>query len=409
MDNPAATQPDISQMSDDEIMAMSAPPAVVEVISDAASSGSQSTEITTEEQTAAVEPNTTTTSTTEEEVEGDESTNKVDQKTGKDPVKDAKVAGNEVDNKGDASATSGKETQTTTEQTQEQKKDVTTSAKPEAEAVDHKAFYEAIVKPFKANGKMVAPKNAEEAIQLMQMGANYTRKMQDLAPYRKAGMMLENNGLLDDGKLSYLIDLHNKNPEAIKKLIQESGYDVMNHDPEEKVNYQPNGNHIVSDVQVALKSALEDVASTDEGRQTLQEINTTWDQASKDLLFTNPDLVKVINDQRANGVYQKITDEINHRRTLGQIGNGVSFLQAYRSVGDELQARGAFGAPVKQDEPAAKPDPIAVRAEKPKPQVDNADQVAAAATTRTNGKPAKVTRNPLEMSDAEFMKQFDNR
>lgn len=48
--------------------------------------------------------------------------------------------------------------------------------------------------------------SVDEAIQLMQMGANYTRKMQELQPHRKTLLMLENNGLLDEGKLSFLID-----------------------------------------------------------------------------------------------------------------------------------------------------------------------------------------------------------
>lgn len=413
MDNPAATQPDISQMSDEEIMAMAEPPAVASSDNnDSSSSGSQAEQQQEEEQSTSEQEENNQESTSEEGVEGEQSTEEVDQNTGKDPVKDAKVADNKVDNKVEDKATSGKEPQTKTEQTQNQEKEGKTSAKPESEAIDYKAFHEAILKPFKANGKMVSPKNAEEAIQLMQMGANYTRKMQDLAPYRKAGMMLENSGLLDEGKLSYLIDLHNKNPEAIKKLIQDSGYDVMSHDPEEKSNYQPNGNHTVSDAQVAFKSALEDVASTDEGRQTLQEINTTWDQASKDILFDNPDVLHTINIQRASGVYQKITEEINHQRTLGKIGPNVSFLQAYRYIGDQLQASGAFGQPAQKEQsavPQQQVQPVAVRAEKPKPQVDNTAQVAAAATTRTQGKSAKVTRNPLEMSDDEFMKQFDNR
>lgn len=54
-------------------------------------------------------------------------------------------------------------------------------------------------------------RDSSEAVQLMQKGANYTRKMQDIAPHRKVLLMLENNGLLDEGKLSYLIDLEKKN------------------------------------------------------------------------------------------------------------------------------------------------------------------------------------------------------
>ncbi|WBQ32533.1 putative tape measure protein [Erwinia phage Kuerle] len=398
MENPAAeTQPDISKMSDDEILAMDSFPSAP---ADAAapSSGSQEEQTQQEE---VVQPQQTDVEEEESTVEQQQSTEEVDQNTGKDPVKDAKVADNKVDNTDPTAATSGKETQTNTEQTQTQKDN-----KPADGEIDYKAFHETILKPFKANGKMVAPKDAAEAIQLMQMGANYTRKMQDLAPYRKAGLMLENVGLLDETKLSYLIDLHNKDPQAIKKLIEDSGYDVHEHDPDVKSTYTPNGNHTVSDDQVAFKAVLDDVASSEGGRETLHEINTKWDQASKDLLFTNPEIAATIHSQRESGVYQKITAEIEHMRTLGQIGASVPFLQAYRAVGDKLQAAGAFN-PVPQQE-AEKPAPVAVRAAKPKPQVDNSAQAAAAASTRTGGKPTKPQPN-FAVSDEEFMKQFENR
>ena len=51
----------------------------------------------------------------------------------------------------------------------------------------------------------------------MQMGAGYGRKLQDMQPHLKTLRMLEKNNLLDEGKLSYLIDLDQKNPDAIKK------------------------------------------------------------------------------------------------------------------------------------------------------------------------------------------------
>ncbi len=68
---------------------------------------------------------------------------------------------------------------------------------------DYKALYEKVMAPLKANGKTIDIKSPEELIQLAQMGANYTRKMQAIAPHRKVLLMLENNGLLDEGKLCF--------------------------------------------------------------------------------------------------------------------------------------------------------------------------------------------------------------
>ena len=99
-------------------------------------------------------------------------------------------------------------------------------------AVDYKAAYEKIMTPFKANGKLISLESPDEAVRLMQMGANYTKKLQALQPQLRMLRMLENNGLLDEQKLSYLIDLDKKNPSAITKLVKESGIDPIDIDIE---------------------------------------------------------------------------------------------------------------------------------------------------------------------------------
>lgn len=75
------------------------------------------------------------------------------------------------------------------------------SPKEEVEP-DYKSFYNTVMAPFKANGKEIKLQNAQEAIQLMQQGANYTRKMQSIAPYRKLISTLEDNGLITNGTVN---------------------------------------------------------------------------------------------------------------------------------------------------------------------------------------------------------------
>ena len=267
--------------------------------------------------------------------------------------------------------------------------------------VDYKAGYEQIMAPFKANGKTMQVKSVEEAIQLMQMGANYTRKMQELQPHRKTLLMLENNGLLDEGKLSFLIDLDKKNPEAIKKLLQDAKIDPLDVDMEKESTYQE-GNHKVSDEEAQFRLVLDELNSNPVGRETLQTINSTWDQASKEVLWKQPEVMNTIQQQRENGVYARITAEIDRRRTLGVIQVGVPFLEAYRVVGDELHKAGAFNDLFKPKAPAAAP--VATRAAMPKPT--GLDPKAEAAAVH-RGSPSKTT-SPLEAmqkaSDDEFLK-----
>ena len=274
-----------------------------------------------------------------------------------------------------------------------------------ASTPNYEEFYKSMMAPFKANGKSIQLQSPEEAIQLMKMGANYTRKMQDIAPHRKVLMMLENNGLLDEGKLSYLIDLDKKNPDAIKKLVKESGIDPLQIDTDDENPTYQLGNHRVSDDEAAFVTALDDLKSTPDGVHTLQAINSEWDQASKEVLWKNPELMSTIHEQRANGIYSQIAAEVERLKVLGTIPSHTPFLNAYKAVGDQLSQAGAFNHLVQKSANA----PVTTRVQAPKSAVKNGDKVSAAAPSRSTPKKTEAFVNPLAMDDETFMKQFANR
>lgn len=289
----------------------------------------------------------------------------------------------------------------------EKPKDASTTS---AEPLDYEAAYKKIMAPFKANGRKIELRSPEEAVALMQMGANYTKRMQELAPHRKVLQMLQNNELLDEGKLSFLIDLQNKDPEAIKKLIKDAGMDPMEIDTSVEPEYRE-GNHRVSDEEVTFHTVLDDMKSTPERLETLTIINNDWDQVSKQALWGNPEIMNVIHGQRESGVYDRIAAEVVRQRTLGQIPPSLPFLQAYKVIGDQMTADGKF-ADLNQDKtkPAGSKQVVATRVAAPKPAVKNSDKAAAASTHRSpSTKAPTVPENPLAMRDEDFMKQFEGR
>lgn len=276
--------------------------------------------------------------------------------------------------------------------------------------VDHKAFYDSLIgTPIKANGKTITLKSPEEVLRMVQMGAGYGRKIQDLQPHLKVLRMLEKNELLDESKLSLLIDVNNKNPDAIKKIIKDSGIDPLDINTGDNVDYKP-VNHSVSDQEVAFQDALSDIQSHEGGQDTLKEINQKWDAESKSALWQEPSLLGVIQSQRDNGIYAKIAEEIDRQKLLGTIPNSTPFLKAYQLVGNQM-----FPAPAQatqsQTQPGVtqQPQVLATRTEAPKAQVKNSEQAAAAAAPKSSStrKPAPV--NPLAMADDDFMKQFEGR
>ena len=122
------------------------------------------------------------------------------------------------------------------------------------ENIDYKGWYDKVMAPIKANGKTITLQSPEEAIQLMQMGANYTKKMQQIAPQRKTLMMLEKNGI-DQDTLNFLIDIKNKNPQAIAKLLKDANIDPLDVDTTSQNNYVA-PNYSISDQEADWTSAI---------------------------------------------------------------------------------------------------------------------------------------------------------
>lgn len=285
---------------------------------------------------------------------------------------------------------------------------------------EFKGFYEQVMKPFKANGREIKLRSPDEAIRLMQMGAGYGRKLQDLQPALKSLRMLEKNNLLDDTKLSYLIDLDKKNPDAIKKLIKDSGIDPLDLNMDDNASYRPT-NHSVSDTEVSFANAVKDVSALPGGKETIQHIETTWDKKSKQFVWDQPEMLAVIQEQRQNGIYDAVSAEIDRLKMLGDIPPNAPFLEAYKIAGDALVKANSLPAteaapadttkkaptPVVQPK-ADQPDSrvLATRVAAPKSQATNNDKAKAAAAPTAGGKKAKTTVNPLDMADDDFLKQF---
>ena len=279
-------------------------------------------------------------------------------------------------------------------------------------APDYKKLYEGLMTPFKANGKTFTPQSPEEIVRLAQMGVNYTQKMQALKPHLAMLRTLESNGLLDPGKINMMIDLDKKNPKAIQQLLRDSNIDPMDMDMSEDPKYVP-GNHQISEKEMEFHEVVSDVSLSDVGRDTITLIHSTWDQTSKQAVFAEPDLLKIMAEQRANGIYDRISSEIDRLKTLGVMPMGKPFIHAYKEVGDRLQQEGklnpaALGkAPAAQTPVGAVPLPkqvLETRAATPRKPVSNGDKAkAASASPKTSVKPARVPFDPFSMSDAEIM------
>lgn len=269
--------------------------------------------------------------------------------------------------------------------------------------IDYKAVYEQIFKPFKANGREVSIESPEDVIQLMQMGANYNKKMAALKPNLRIMKMLDKNGVLAEDKLSFAIDLLKGDKQAIAKLIADNEIDPYDLNAEQDSDYSPK-TYTVDDREIELDEVLDEIRTTPTFNDTIDLLSNKWDEQSRQIAVQNPQVIRTINEHMQNGIYAQIQPILERERMLGKL-DGLSDLQAYRQIGDRLFAAGKLNATSKSNDPAPKAKKPA-----PKPKPQNKQRKRAVAPPRkqsSNSIPSDF--NPLALSDEEFEKQFSDR
>ena len=284
-----------------------------------------------------------------------------------------------------------------TEDTNEAKQEKDTSQAK----IDYEAAYKRIMAPFKASKRMMQVDNIDDAISLMQKGADYHNKMKTLSPNLKIVSTLEKEGLLDQNKLNNLIDLSKKDPKAIAQLIKDSGIDPLDIDTDEEVTYKPN-NYGVSDKEFKINQAIDDIRDTPSFDKTINILAKEWDNESKNLISDNPEIISIINDHVFNGVFDKVQSVVDTERALGRLQ--VPDVVAYRQVAEHLQSQGALS----NEQESVRPLPASVPKTKAQdPAVIQQKRKAAAGTRKTAGKTEAASANYLGMTDEEFMKLAD--
>ena len=274
------------------------------------------------------------------------------------------------------------------------------STKPEGEEVketppkdvDYKAVYKDIFKPFKANGKDITPRTVEDVVQLMQMGANYTKKMQLMAPLKKAAESLSRADIKEDD-LNFLIDVHKGDKEAIKKLLTKHNVDPMELDLD-STNYVPK-NNIVSDEDVEYSNILDDIRDS---LPKIQEIMTnTWDTRSKEALLKDPNLMRALHEEIAIGRFDNVQAQLEIEKTFGRY-KGKSDVEAYIDLVTKLAAKEQSNH---QPDGTNKPTP---KADVPTKPIPDKTKAAPIRTKATNQGSTLTAKDIFSMSEDQFAK-----
>jgi len=154
----------------------------------------------------------------------------------------------------------------------------------------------------------------------------------------------------------------------------------------------------VNDQEVELDGILDEIRDTDSFNTTLDIIGNKWDKASQQLLIENPSVIKTLNDQVESGIFQQIKHVMDNERMLGRL-SGLSDLEAYKQVGDAIDAQGGF------DTPSDTLQQTVAKAKKKAADPNLKSRKKAASVTKsTSNVKQKESYDPLSMSDEEFEK-----
>ena len=272
---------------------------------------------------------------------------------------------------------------------------------PETSEFDYESAYKKVSQPFKANGVDMQVKDPEDIIRLMQMGANYQKKMAQLKPNLKIIKMLENNELLDEAKLHNLIDLSKQDPKAIAKLVKESNVDPLDIDKGIPNDYQPT-NYSVSDKEYDLDAVLDEIKNTPTFSKTINTLTKEWDEESKQTISNFPEIISIVNTHMGNGVFDEVNKVLQREKALGKL-QGTSDVDAYKSIMDQMFEQGLLVDQTKTDKDKKISESI------PKTE-DNADRnkkrKAVAPVKQTTTKKGPAETDFLGLSDEDFMKKY---
>ena len=349
---------------------------------------------------AAVETNTETEETEVPSVEeGSDAQEQTDVETNQDEVSQPEGDTQpEHEKSTDSDATESLDT--STEDSTDTKEDT-----PETKEFDYESAYKKVSEPFRANGVDIKVDDPEDIVRLMQMGANYQKKMSQLKPHLKIIKMLENNDLLKPEQLNNLIDVFKKDPKAIAKLVKESSLDPLDIDKDAPSDYEPT-DYSVTDGEIELDQVLEDIKDTDTFNRTINVLTKSWDTASKQTISEHPEIIRVINSHMANGVFDKVNTVLQQDKALGKT-EGLPDVEAYKQIADYMFKNGELHTNSPEDKSKVSSKMAEVQDQANADRNKKRKAVAPVKQSATNKAPKE--EDFLGLSDEEFMKKYATR
>ena len=223
------------------------------------------------------------------------------------------------------------ESQEESEENEEESED-TEEETPETDAFNYKDFYEQVTSEYKANGKvMPGIKDPEDFKRALSMAANYAQKTTALKPHLGRVKMLQD---VTDDELNEMMDFRNRDPEVIKKAMQDAKLDPMEIDIDEEVQYTAR-DHRLSQEQIEFEEIVDPLRNTPEFDTVTEVVTKLWDARSSKELMDNPTLLAGLHEEITMGRFEPVQTKLDQLRSLGK-GDGMTDLELYKAIAQDM-------------------------------------------------------------------------
>lgn len=202
---------------------------------------------------------------------------------------------------------------------------------------------------FDLNGTKVKIDSLADAKQMLDASAKHYKDAQAYTQHKDIiGILAANN--IDASKLSFAIDLLNKDPSAINELVRDIDlFELI----DDEAEYTPK-DYAASQAQQqeaeGMSTVLASIKESPTYDRTITIVGNEWDTTSLEKFKENPMWIKTLNEHVASGVFDTVNAEIQKRKMMGSIPAGLSDYQIYDLVGNSLygETNTSSKAPIKK-------------------------------------------------------------
>jgi hypothetical protein len=273
---------------------------------------------------------------------------------------------------------------------------------------------------YKANGKeyeFTPDEIMKRFPQVFGQAMDYTRKMQQIKPWRQTIDAIEQAKLNHDD-VNLMIDVLKGDKDAIAAVLKRTGVDTLDLDVDGS-KYVPK-NYGRDEQALAIKDVVDEISRDPEYEVTHTVLSKQWDDASWAEMSKQPGMIKDLHVDVKTGLYQVIQPLAEKIKLYDGPGSGKSDLDYYKMAAVEhfkqvqqqelakqsqLQAQQAKAVTAQQTQKVASVKQAEV---KRKATAAASEKRKAAAPTKVgSGKPSGVT-DYLSDSEEDFESWYAN-